>query len=185
MSCPVLSLSLQIIGENDTHIFVTFHIANLTRFATPPSSSTNVTANQAVLYILSNLASNGALPFSVALNSNTNVTPIFLSVSQRMSQPPPQGSCIHYSYPQQVMNCLTHSCPTVECQAQGYHTLMTVLPCHIPPALRLIIHDSTGEVAYNETLTQSQSVSIHGMAVFNVTIDHVSDKTIVVEVRML
>ena len=62
---------------------------------------------------------------------------------------------------------------------------MTVLPCHIPPALRLIIHDSTGEVAYNETLTQSQSVSIHGMAVFNVTIDHVSDKTIVVEVRML
>ena len=61
MSCPVLSLSLQIIGENDTHIFVTFHIANLTRFATPPSSSTNVTANQAVLYIISNLASNGAL----------------------------------------------------------------------------------------------------------------------------
>ena len=79
----------------------------------------------------------------------------------------------------------THSCTTVECKAQGYHTMMTVLPCHIPTAFRLIIHDSTGEVVYNETLTRSQNVSIHGMAVVNVTIDHVSDKIISVEVRML
>ena len=83
-----LSLSLQIIGENGTYIFVTFHIANLTRLASPPPGTTNVTANQAIQRIISNLAPNRLLPFTIALNASMNVTPIYVNVSRRAIPPP-------------------------------------------------------------------------------------------------
>ena len=88
MSLITYHLSLQIIGENGTYIFVTFHIANLTRLASPPPGTTNVTANQAIQRIISNLAPNGSLPFTIALNASMNVTPIYVNVSRRAIPPP-------------------------------------------------------------------------------------------------
>ena len=82
-----LSLSLQIIGENGTYIFVTFHIANLTHLASPPPGTTIATANQAIQRIISNLGLNGTLPFTIALNASMNVTPIYVNVSRRAIPP--------------------------------------------------------------------------------------------------
>ena len=55
-----------------------------------------MTANQAIQRITSNLGPNGALPFTIALNATTNVTPIYLNVSQGATpstSPPIPSSC--------------------------------------------------------------------------------------------
>ena len=77
----------------------------------------------------------------------------------------------------------THSCTTVECLVLNYHAAMTVLPCHTPPALRVVVHNATGGVLYNETLTQSRTIH-EGFITLNVTVEHVSNKAIVVKVKV-
>lgn len=74
----------------------------------------------------------------------------------------------------------------VECQMFGYHTVLTVLPCDTPPALRVVAQDAGGGVVFNRTLTQSQTIPIGGAIplTLNVTVDHVNSETIVVEVRV-
>ena len=80
----------------------------------------------------------------------------------------------------------TNSCTMVECQWFGYHTVLTVLPCDTPPALRVVTQNAGGEVVFNRTLTQSQMIPIGGAVplTLNVTVDHVNSETIVVEVRV-
>ena len=75
----------------------------------------------------------------------------------------------------------TRSCTTVECQILNYHAAMTVLPCHTPPALRVFVHNATGGLLYNETLTHSRLIH-QNFFTLNVTVEHVSDEAIAVEV---
>lgn len=74
----------------------------------------------------------------------------------------------------------------VECQGFGYHTVLTVLPCDTPPALRVVAQNAGGGVVFNRTLAQSQTIPIRGAIplTLNVTVDHVNSETIVVEVRV-
>ena len=62
----------QIVSENGTHIFVTFHISNLTSFA-QIDPATNVTAQQAVDLITSNTIGS-PVPFQVQISPNISVT---------------------------------------------------------------------------------------------------------------
>ena len=77
----------------------------------------------------------------------------------------------------------THSCTMVECTMLGYHSGMTILPCHTPPALRLVTRNSTGGVVLNQTLTQSRMIVVSPLSL-NVTVDHVNSETIAVQVRV-
>ena len=128
-------ISLQIIGENGTHIFVTFHIANLTRLASPPPNTPTMTANQAIQRITSNLGPNGALPFTIALNATTNVTPIYLNVSQGATpstSPPIPSSC-----PPISSSCppIPSSCPPIPSSCPPIPSTSPPTPSSCPPML--------------------------------------------------
>ena len=63
-----------------------------------------------------------------------------------------------------------------------YHTAMTVLPCHTPPAIRIVVHNATGDLLYNETLARSRTFR-QDFFTLNVTVEHVSDEAIAVKVK--
>ena len=75
----------------------------------------------------------------------------------------------------------TRSCTTVECLISNYHAAMTVLPCHTPPALRIVVHNATGGLLYNETLSRSRLIR-QNFLTLNVTVEHVSNEAIAVKV---
>ena len=77
----------------------------------------------------------------------------------------------------------TRNCTTVECRMLNYHAAMTVLPCHTPPALRVVVHNATGGLLYNETLTRSRLIH-QGFITLNVTVEHISNEAIAVEVKV-
>ena len=71
----------QIIHENGTHVFVTFHISNLTSLARTKVDSP-VTADMAVQRLTNNTAVNTTLPFLIQIAANVSVSPILHEVGR-------------------------------------------------------------------------------------------------------
>ena len=101
----------QIVSENGTHIFVTFHISNLTSLA-KIDPATNVTAQQAVDLITSNTIGS-QVPFQIQISPNVSVTPS-LRVAGRGPSPTCNASFCDCSVP--LVNpdgtCSTPNCAT-------------------------------------------------------------------------
>ena len=97
----------QIVSENGTHIFVTFHISNLTSLA-KINPMTNVTAQQAVDIITSN-----QLPFLIQIAPGVNVN-ASLHVAGRGPRPTCSNSSCDCSVPLVNPNgtCSTPDCST-------------------------------------------------------------------------
>eukprot|EP00731_Ephydatia_muelleri_P029994 Em0021g517a len=71
-----------------------------------------------------------------------------------------------------VQSCIvTPACDGMDCIYSTYGLGMRLLPCEVPPSLRLWANEqSTGKVLFNRTVSQSQQIVINSFATLDVTI---------------
>ena len=74
-----LHTALQIVRENGTHVYVTFHISNLTELARMKVPN-SVSSYMAVKLLTNNSNSGVTLPFKIEIAENVSVSPILREV---------------------------------------------------------------------------------------------------------
>ena len=71
-----------------------------------------------------------------------------------------------------VQSCIvTPACDGMDCIYSNDALGMRLLPCEVPPSLRLWAYEqNTGKVLFNRTVSQSQQIEINSFATLDVTI---------------